>query len=109
MASYHDEFPSQFLKAADIQAPYDVTIADVVKENVGTPDKPENKLVAHFKEDGRKPVVLNKTRCEAIEDITSTDDYQQWVGKRVHVAKGTTRFAGRRVDCIVFSAPDLPF
>jgi hypothetical protein len=109
MSSYHDDFPSKYLKASDITAPYDATIIDVIKENVGTGEKPELKLVALFREDSAKPVVLNRTRCESLEEITGTDEKTQWVGKRVHVAQGQTRFGGKKVACVVLSAPDLPF
>lgn len=109
MPSYHDEFPSKYLKAADITESYDVTISEMVKENVGTTEKPEHKLVAYFQEDGRKPVVCNKTRCEAIEEVTGTDNYVSWLGKRIHVSKGLTRFNGKKTPCIVLSAPEIPF
>jgi hypothetical protein len=109
MPSYHDEFPSKYLKAADITAPYDATFSELVKENVGTTDKPEHKLVAYFAEEGRKPVVCNKTRCEAVEEVTGTDNYAAWVGKRIHISKGNTRYNGKKTFCIAFSAPDIPF
>ena len=109
MSSYKDDFPSKYLKASDITTPYDVTFSDIVKENVGTSEKVENKNVAYFKEDERKPIVLNKTRCESIEEITGTDEKTQWIGKKVHVSQGQTRFGGKKVACIVLSAPDIPF
>jgi hypothetical protein len=109
MADYLDAFPSRFLRADDIVKPYDCTIKDVDYDNVGTDEKPEKKLVAVFKEDGCKPIVLNKTRCEALEEITKTRDYHQWANVRIHVSKGWTRFAGNRKACTVISGPEIPF
>ena len=111
MADYLDVFPSRFLKASDIDKAYDATITDVEMENVGTTEKPEQKLVASFEEEGRKPIVLNKTRCESLEEITGTRDYTTWSGRRINVSKGSTRYAGKKAACIVLSAPtnDIPF
>jgi hypothetical protein len=108
MSSYHDDFPSKYLKASDIKEPYDVTISEVVIENVGASDKPEPKIVVYFKEEGRKPAVVNRTRAEAIEDVTGTDEKTRWVGARIHISKGMTRYGGNRVECIVFGPPGGP-
>lgn len=111
MPNYHDAFPSKYLNAGNIDKSYDATITDVDYDNVGTGEKPEQKLVAAFEDEGHKPIVLNKTRCEALEEITGSPDYTTWSGRRVNVSKGWTRFGGKKVACIVLSAPtnDVPF
>ncbi len=109
MPDYRDAFPAKFLRAEDIVQGYDCTTDHVDYDNVGTEDKPEKKLVAQFKEPTAKPIVLNKTRCEVLEEITGTRDYAKWAGVRVRVSKGTTRYAGKRVPCIELSATDVTF
>jgi hypothetical protein len=106
---FRTAFPSKFLSAAEIVQPYDATISKVEYDNVGSDDKPERKLVATFEDDDHKAIVLNQTRCEAIAEIANTPDYEQWPGTRVHVSQRTTRYAGKKVPCIMISPPDLPF
>jgi len=109
MPHYKNAFPSKFLSAAEIERPYEATIESVGFDEVGNEDKPERKLVATFEEERCRPIVLNVTRCEAIAEIAKTPDYAAWGGTRVKVSQGTTRYAGKKVPCIVISAPDLPF
>jgi len=108
MPHYKTAFPSKFLSAADIERPYDATIENVDFDEVGTDDKPERKLVATFKDEGCRPIVLNKTRCEVLEELAGTPDYDLWAGTRVRISQGTTRYAGKRVPCIDFSKPNAP-
>jgi hypothetical protein len=110
MPDFMSMFPSRYLKAVEIEQGYDCTIKAIVTENVAAADKPtDNKLVAHFNEDGCKPIVLNVTRGEAIAEIAKTRDYLKWPGTRVHVEQGSTRFNGKKTPCIVITEPELPF
>src|SRR5262249_51803237 len=109
MPHYKTAFPSKFLSAAEIERPYVCTVKDVDYDDVGTDDKTERKLVATFDEDYAKPIVLNVTRCEVLAELAKTPDYTEWSGLRVRVSQGTTRYAGKKVACIEFSAPDIPF
>ena len=103
MAHFRKAFPSKFLSSSDLDdGPLDVTIKEVPTENLGTAENPELKLVAHFEEDA-KPCVLNITRAESIADITGDEDTDSWVGKRVRLRKGSTRYQGKRVACIEVS------
>jgi hypothetical protein len=108
MAHYKTAFPSKYLSAAEIATPFEATIENVDFDDVGTSENPERKLVCSFEEE-HKPIVLNLTRCEAIAEIAKTEDYERWSGTRVRISQGVTRYAGKRVPCIVVSAPDLPF
>lgn len=100
MASYKAVFGS-FLKTEDLQdRPVRVTVEsvsiEVIKGHEGAAD--EKKLVAHFA--GKdKGLVLNKTRCEQLEAVFGTDDYEEWVGP-VQLIPGTTKFGGKTVGCI---------
>lgn len=109
MTHWMSAFPSKFLSAAEIEMSYDATIKAVDFDDVGTDEKSERKLVATFEDDGHKPIVLNRTRCEAVEEIAKTPDYKKWTGTRVNISQGTTRYAGKKVPCIVIGPPDLPF
>ena len=103
MPHYRKAFPSKFLSSSDLDdGPFDVTIKEVPTENLGTAEKPEFKLVAHFEED-LKPCVLNITRAEAIADITGDENTDHWVGKRIRLLKGSTRYQGKKVACIDIS------
>ena len=103
-------FPSRFTQVADVEeGPIDATLTSVQWENVGTDDAPEDKLVAHFAEDGVKPLVLNLTRAEAIADLVGSPNTDSWVGARIRVTKGRTQFKGKRVDCLdVVPSPIQP-
>lgn len=100
MAHWKKSFPSRFLQAADLDTPLVVTIANVTEENVSTEDSPEIKPVLRFKEPGMKAVVLNLTRAEAIEEICGDPDTDRWIGRRVRVFRGSTRYQNKKVPCI---------
>ena len=100
MPSYKTAFGS-FLKTEDLQGrPVPVVVEFVALETIkgqeGHPD--ERKLVAHFKNKD-KTLVLNRTRCEQMEHIFGTDDYEAWGGPAMLVP-GTTKFGGKTVGCI---------
>ena len=107
MSHFRKSFPSRFLATSDLaEGPLTATLKEVVHENLGTTDKPENKPVAVFEDnDKAKPVVLNLTRCEAISEIAGSEDMDDWPGTRIQLAKGSTRFQGKRVGCIDIVAP----
>ena len=104
MPSFKTVFGS-FLKTEDLQdRRVSVTITEVnlttIKGQEGQPD--EKKLAAHFA--GKdKALVLNRTRCEQLEAIFGTDDYEQWAGPVVLVP-GLTKFGGKSVGCINIEA-----
>ncbi len=104
MPSYKTAFGS-FLKTEDLQGrTVTVTISHVemttIKGQDGKAD--EHKLAAFFA--GKdKALVLNKTRCEQLEAIFGTDDYDQWQGV-VRLVPGTTKFGGKTVGCVNIEA-----
>lgn len=104
MPSYKTAFGS-FLKTEDLQGravPVVIEVVELVtiKGQDGKPD--ERKLAAHFR--GKdKALVLNKTRCEQLEDIFDTDDYEQWAGP-VMLVPGETKFGGKTVGCVNIEA-----
>lgn len=100
MASYKTVFGS-FLKTEDLQGKsvrvmVESVTLETIKGHEGSAD--ERKLVAKFS--GKdKGLVLNKTRCEQMEAVFGTDDYDQWVGP-VTLSPGTTKFGGKTVGCV---------
>lgn len=100
MPSYKTTFGS-YLKTEDLMGravPVSITNVDLItiKGQDGKPD--ERKLAAHFA--GKdKALILNKTRCEQLESVFGTEDYEQWVGPVVLVP-GETKFGGKTVPCI---------
>jgi hypothetical protein len=106
MAHWKKSFPSKFLQAADLDdGPITATIASVGTENVGDADSGELKLVVSFRE-GVKRLVCNLTRAEAISEIAGSENTDDWPGTVVQLVKGSTRYQGKKVGCIVVQAPN---
>jgi hypothetical protein len=103
MPSFKTVFGS-FLKTEDLQGKsvrvmVEGVSLETIKGHEGAAD--ERKLVAKFA--GKdKGLVLNKTRCEQLEAIFGTDDYDQWVGA-VTLSPGTTKYGGKTVGCVDIS------
>ncbi len=97
MPSYKSAFGS-FLKQEDLNGrEVKVIISEVALEDVKDVDKTEKKLLMHFA--GKdKALILNRTNCEAMEQITGTDDYGAWVGQAVVLwTDPTVKFGGKTV------------
>ncbi len=97
MPSYKAAFGS-FLKQEDLGGKdVRVVVSDVALEDVKDVDKTEKKLIMHFA--GKdKSLILNRTNCEAMEQITGTDDYGAWVGHAVVLwTDPTVKFGGKTV------------
>ena len=106
MSHFRKSFPSRFLATSDLDEPLTATIKEVVHENLGTTEKPENKPVAVFQDDDQvKPTVLNLTRCESISEVAGSEDMDHWPGTRIQLVRGSTRYQGKRVGCIDIVAP----
>ena len=99
MASYKTAFGS-YLKTEDLQNREIVVVIEAVGlEQIKGDHGMEQKLVAHFigKDKG---LILNMTNCELLEQITGTDDYDDWPGTRVVLYPTTTKFGGKTVPCL---------
>lgn len=94
-------FPSNYLKAADLQGRrVTVTIDKVVMEDIGGEHKP----VVKFQGKDRG-IVLNKTNANTIVEIAGTDETDDWRGVKVTLYPTKTEFQGKRVDCIRVDYP----
>jgi hypothetical protein len=91
-----DAFTSNYLKSSDVKAKQKIaTISHLETETVGQ-DKKE-KPVLHF-ENGVKPMVVNRTNFETLEDAFGDSD--DWSGHKVKIFCAPTRYQGKPVDGI---------
>jgi hypothetical protein len=98
-----DAFPSRFMKVADLNGKeVTVTISSVEMEKVGD----EEKLVAYFKGQ-TKAFVLNRTNTTSIEEITGTDETEEWTDVRIVLYPSTVFFNGSKVPCMRVRAPRM--
>ncbi len=89
-------FHSNFLKADDLQnRRVPVTIESVAMEEVAGDNKP----VVYFQGKDR-PLVLNKTNAQVIEEIAKTDQMDDWAGTKIVLYPTRVDFQGRRVPAI---------
>lgn len=95
-----EAFPSQYLKAADLNGRnVSLTIKNVDIETIGDDRKP----VVYF-EGKEKGLVLNKTNANTIA-FTYGDDMDEWRGGEIIIFPTTTDFQGRTVDAIRVKIP----
>jgi hypothetical protein len=88
-----EAFPSKYLKSADAKAKQIVTtISHLETEPVGQ-DK-EEKHVLYFED--QKPLVVNKTNFEAIEEAFGDSD--EWSGHKIKIYCVKTTYQGKSVD-----------
>lgn len=85
--SWRDVYGGNFLKAADLKKPKGVTISSIEEEVLRKGEKP--KLVASLEELDER-WVLNTTNCELLEEITGTDDEEDWEGTVVELFNDKT-------------------
>jgi hypothetical protein len=92
----NEAFPSQYLKAADLNGRTpNVTIKEVSLETVGE----DSKLVVYFN-NSEKGLVLNKTNANTIADILGSEDTDDWPGKRIKLITAKVEYQGKRVPAI---------
>jgi len=103
-----DFLKSRFLKAHDFPESKVVVISNVMTETFR--DDPEPKPIVYFK-GVQKPLVLNKTMLQFLEDASGTDLMDNWPGTKVEIFATTTEVKGETKRCLRLRAPtqaDLP-
>jgi hypothetical protein len=97
-------FPSKYLKSSDVkERPHTAVISHIEQEKVGKGQDAEEKYVLHFEdEDRNKPMVLNRTNWETLEDAFGDSD--DWPGHKVKIRTARTQFQGKSVDGIRLEA-----
>lgn len=95
-------FPSNYLKAADLQGRrVTVQIAGVNMEDIGGDHKPILSFIGK-----EKGLVLNKTNANMITEIVGSDETNDWQGHSIVLYPTKTDFQGKRVDAIRVDYPN---
>ena len=95
-----NEFPSKFLKSADLQGEaVKVKIKEVKKEELGN----EEKLAIYFVGKS-KGMILNKTNAYAIKAVYGPDT-DDWVGQTIELFAMPVEFQGRMVEGLRVRVP----
>lgn len=96
MPKLSEVFTGNFLKAEDLKGKsVKVKISDVeVKEF-----DDGKKIILKF-EGKDKGLVANKTNCAIIEEVTGSDDTDDWIGKSITLYTKKVEFSGRLVPAI---------
>jgi hypothetical protein len=88
-------FPSKFLKTEDAKAaPIVAVISHVALETVGQGADQKEKPVLYL--EGQRPMVLNRTNFEALEDVFGDSD--DWPGHKIKIRVVPTRYQGKAID-----------
>src|SRR5262249_40580601 len=103
MPDYSDRFGGKFMKAEHVTKPFVGVVAAVTDELVNEHESKKRPVI--YFEGHERGVVLNSTRYDAMSHLGNSKDTDDWLGMRVGVRRGKTRFAGKQVDCIEFTAP----
>lgn len=83
MPNVNDLKNSQFLTKEDVEPPIVVTIKGYKEQNVEMENKPERKKWTLYFHELPKPMVLNMTNGMLLKQITGSDDFDDWIGKKV--------------------------
>ncbi len=102
MPNINEAFPSNYVKASDLQGNQVVVTIDRVEfEAVGR--EKEQKAVLHFI-GKQKGFVLNKTNARKIIEISGSALTEEWHGVAIVLYPTETEFGGETVDCIRIKA-----
>jgi len=97
----NDAFPSNYLKAADLQGRQ----VQVIMSNVGYEKMGDDTKLVLFFEGKEKGLVLNKTNANNIAAIYGNDT-DGWFGKSVILVEALVDFQGRSVPAIRVRGPN---
>lgn len=88
-----DAFPSNFLKAEDLNGKsVVVAISKVEFDTIGKDSKEGRKLIVSFSGKEKK-MVVNKTNAKTIEKLYG-DDTDNWIGKSIKLVTREVEFQG---------------
>jgi hypothetical protein len=93
-------FPSNYLKAADVEGGKTLTISEVaMQEFVRKDGSTETKPIVFFQGE-KRGLVLNKTNSKLISKALESDDTDDWIGKPITLYSAEVEFGGDLVDSI---------
>jgi hypothetical protein len=96
MANIDDFYPSKFLRASDLKGKeITVTIDRVEAEEFEQDGVKRPKPVVHFRNNGLKALVLNKTNSTRIATALGNKDTDAWTGKQVRLFPDMEEFKGQ--------------
>ena len=103
----NDAFPSKYLKATDLpdEGSVPVTIEKIALEEIGR-DK-ETKPVIYF-EEFSKSLVCNKTNARTIARALGSEDFDDWVSRRISLYRTEVEFGGEIYEAIRVKAAKQP-
>jgi len=93
------KFLSPYIRSESVKkgGAFALTVTSVEAESVGNGEDSEEKLVLYGKEVDQG-LVLNKTALRTLEEITGSDDTDDWVGAKIEVYfDPDVLFSGKRV------------
>ncbi|HWE19657.1 MAG TPA: hypothetical protein VG758_21150 [Hyphomicrobiaceae bacterium] len=97
-----DQFPSDYLRAADLEGKeLTLTIRNVAMEEVGA-DR-ENKPVLYF-EGQDKGIILNKTNAATIAELYG-DDTDEWPGEAITLFSAMVTYQGKTMPGLRVKMP----
>jgi hypothetical protein len=109
MANIDDFYPSKFLRASDLKGKeIEVTIDRVGSEEFEEDGGKRNKPVIHFRNNGIKPMVCNKTNAMLIATALGNKDYDTWAGKQVRLYPDMETFRGQVHEVVRVRRVPLP-
>lgn len=75
---------------------------DYVKQELvtGADGKKEQCIVAHFRDNDLKPLILNATNCKTITNLYKTPYIEEWNGKKITMHVEQVRAFGDLVDAV---------
>jgi hypothetical protein len=101
VAKISEFFPSNFLRAADLDGKeVDVIIDKVTSEEFEEDGKKRTKPVVHFRNAGLKGLVCNKTNALLIATACGSDDTDKWSGKQVRLYAELVSFKGKVSEAV---------
>jgi hypothetical protein len=100
----NDAYPSKYLKAGDLpeEGSQLVTIEKIALEELGR-DR-DTKPVIYFEELDRG-MVCNKTNARAIARVTGSEDFDDWIGRKIALYRAEVEFQGEMVEAIRVKLP----
>lgn len=102
----NEAFPSEYLKAADVNGDgLVVTISGVRTEEM--PDGKRRRSLSF--QESVKRLLMNKTNFARTAEIAGEEDDELWVGKKIRLVKERVPFKGEMVDAVRVATPDVPF
>lgn len=114
MAKTKEMLPSNYLKQADFDQDYIVTVRKIEQKNIAMEGKPADLKWLAFFDEFEKPMVLNSTNIQLMEKACKSDDTDDWLGKEIivytdpTVSYGGELVGGLRIKPAQQAAPAKP-